>query len=192
MKSRNLIQQTIFYTVFVLFFVVGATQFVMAQTPQPNRDKLITLKNALRAANAPALTAQQEQQMNAAIDTFRATNVQQGPSAELQANRNIFENAIVAGDTITSQRVADQIISVLASELSASIQARINFEIFMVNMLNGSFTENNSQMALLIQKFGTQRVIFMIQGLAGNSGKFGQGFDSILDQANKFGNVGNQ
>lgn len=191
MKPRNLIQQTIIYTAFALFFVFGATQFVMAQAPQPNRDKLATLKNSLRAAGAAPLTPAQEQQMNAAIDAYRAANARSASNPEVDANRNLFENSIIAGDVFTSQKAADQIITVLANELSASIQARINFEIFMMNILNGSIIENNTQMQLLIQKFGSQRVIMMIQGLAG-SDKFGQGFDAILDQTNKFGNIGNQ
>jgi len=151
-------------TALLLCVIVGSAALALAQRPQ--RDALGFLKRALTEANAPALTADQETQLNTLITNFR--NAQPTtPDAALEAARTAYENAILAGDLTTATAQATIIANRTAALSAARLQAEAKFDIDVLQILR-----NGGQLAPLTQKVGSDHILGLVGSLIGG-GPFG-------------------
>ena len=144
--------------------ITGGFALLMAQpSPSTPRDPLAPLKRALAAANAPALTTQQEDQLNSLITAFQAGRTQPGPDATIKAAQQAYDNAILAGDLATAQSQAGILANQITSHMTSRLQAETSFKVQVVNSLK----TNGDQLNLLVQHFGADRVSRMLSMLAG-------------------------
>ena len=135
-------------------------------------DHLARLNRALADAGAPALTATQEQQLNALITTVRSSRQGRGPSAEVQAARTAYDNALLAGDTNTAVAQAAIIASATTSDLRARLEADANFVVQALNVLKS----NGDQIGALQRSIGNAGLLRLVSSLAGGpGGGFGGG-----------------
>ena len=131
-------------------------------------DHLARLNRALTDAGAPALTTTQEQQLNALITTARSSRQGRGPSAEVQAARTAYDNALLAGDTNTAVAQAAIIASATTSDLRARLEADANFVVQALNVLKS----NGDQIGALQRSIGNAGLLRLIGSLAGGPGGF--------------------
>lgn len=130
-------------------------------------DYLAPLKRALQAAGAPALTPQQETQINTLITTFRASRTPQPPSSTVQAARAAYDDAILSGKPAVATAQIPTIVNEMTANATTRLQEGANFAISVVQVLGGSVD-------LLKTKFGTDRTARLLESLAGGPG-FGGG-----------------
>ena len=154
----------------ILMACAMAGSATLAQHSRP-RDPLGFLRRALAEANAPALTAEQETQLNTLITNFREARPDE-PDAALEAARTAFSNAILAGDLAAAQAQAAIIANRIAALNTARLQAEAQFDISALALLRGG-----GQLDPLIQRFGNDRVLGLVGSLAGRSfgGRSGHG-----------------
>jgi hypothetical protein len=130
------------------------------------------LNRALADAGAPALSTTQEQQLNALITTARSSRQGRGPSAEVQAARTAYDNALLAGDTNTAVAQAAIIASATTADLRARLEADANFVVQALNVLKS----NGDQIGALQRSIGNAGLLRLISSLAGGPGRgFGGG-----------------
>ncbi|MFN7948696.1 MAG: hypothetical protein U0Z53_25300 [Blastocatellia bacterium] len=159
---------------FALLIAAAGFQFALAQGPgqrQPH-DSLFGLKRALSEAGAPALSTTQEDQLKTLITGFQTANPHPGPSDELKAAQDAYDNAILAGDAAAAQTAAATIASLVAAEHAARQQALINFQIAALNILKSG---GDAQVTALTQKFSAGGVVRLLGSLAGGGFRPGPG-----------------
>jgi len=160
-------------TLLLLCAMAGSAILALAQ-PGQQHDPLAFLKRAITEANAPALTAQQETQLNDLITNFRQAQPS-GPDDALEAARTAYNNAILAGDLAAAQAQAQVIANRIAALANARLQAEAKFDIDVLAVL-----KSGGQLDPLRQKFGDDRVLGLVSSLAGHpfGGRpgFGSGF----------------
>lgn len=139
------------------------------QRPQRDRDALGFLKRALTEASAPALTTQQETQLNTLITSFREARPD-GPDEQLDAARTAYNNAVLAGDAAAATAQATIIANRSAALTAARLQADAQFKIAVLAVL-----KSGGQLDALQQKFGAERVLGIVSSLAGWRGFGGPG-----------------
>jgi Spy/CpxP family protein refolding chaperone len=126
------------------------------QRPEPTG----FLKRAISEAGAPALTADQEAQLNTLFADFRKAQPA-GPDEELQAAHAAYNSAILAGDLATAQAQAT-IIANRGAEISRTrMQAAAKLQIDVLAVL-----KSGGQLDPLKEKFG-DRLVAMIGPLGG-------------------------
>jgi hypothetical protein len=131
------------------------------------RDSLRGLRRAIAEANATALSADQETQINTLLSAYKAAPPD-GEDDVLEAAREAFDNAVLAGDLAAAQTQA-AILANRASTLTAGrLQAEAVFEIGVLAAL-----KSGGQLDPLIQKFGNERVLGLMDSIIGRS--FGDG-----------------
>src|SRR5207253_6903677 len=134
-------------TILLLCMMAASAALALAQRTQ--RDALGFLKRAITEANAPALTANEETQINTLITNFH--NAQpSSPDSALEAARTAYENAILAGDLMTANAQATIIANRTAALSAARLQAEAKLDIDVLQIL-----KNGGQYIPLTQKFGT-------------------------------------
>lgn len=154
-------------TALLLCVMAGSTALALAQRGL-QRDALGFLKRALTEANAPALTSDQETQLNTLMTNFR--NAQPTtPDAALEAAHTAYENAILAGDLATATAQATIIANRTAALSATRLQAEAKFDIDVLTILR-----NGGQLAPLTQKIGSDHILGLIGSLVGG-GPFGGG-----------------
>lgn len=162
-NSRKLI-----VTIFSLVCLLAPAP-VLAQQPQgPTRDPVAHLKHALSDAGAPALTANQEQQLNSLITAFRNAHLPQ-PNTTLEAAHRAYENAILSGDNSTAQAQADAIANEQANITRTNLKDRAKFEIDVLNVLKS----NDDQVGALSKRVGSAGLSGLLGSLAGPGGPGG-------------------
>lgn len=145
------------------------TNLALASTQQRGtRDPLGFLKRALTDAGAPALTTDQETQITAAVTAFRAAQPDE-PSQALLDAKAAFDAAVLAGNLAAAQTQAGIISGLIAAENNARLLALAKFATDVRTILS-----NGGQLAYLTQKYDAQRVVGIIESLAGRGG-FGDG-----------------
>lgn len=117
-----------------------------------------SLRRALTQANAPALTTDQEAQINTLITTYR--NALPDNDDALEQARDAFEAAVLAGNTAAAQMQAQNIANLIAAETRARLNAQAQFDIAVLNLLR-----NGGQLTPLVNTFGNDRVFSLISGL---------------------------
>jgi len=121
------------------------------QAGQPN--PLVRLERALQAANAPALTPDEQSRITSLISS---TTTSQPPGSAVQA----LEASILAGNT-------DQIAAkTITDTMAANFLTRANFASSVAQILTGG-----GQLTPLVTKFGSTRVVQLLNSLVG--GGFG-------------------
>ncbi len=167
MKKRN---RLVVATLAIGLLAIGSG-LIWAQTTS-TVDHLARLNRALADAGAPALTTTQEQQLNALITTARSSRQGRGPSAEVQAARTAYDNALLAGDTNTAVAQAAIIASATTSDLRARLEADANFVVQALNVLKS----NGDQIGALQRSIGNAGLLRLVSSLAGGpGGGFGGG-----------------
>ena len=142
-----------------LFSAITITSFA----DQGTRDPLSGLKRAISQANATALTTQQETDLTALITTYKAA-LPDGSDDALEAAREAFDAAILAGNATAAQAQAVIIANRTAALVSARLSAEITFEIgVLANLKSGG------QLDALTTKYG-DRVLDIVRSLAGGGG----------------------
>lgn len=131
------------------------------------RDPLRSLRRALTEADAPALTTEQETQLNTLITNFRAA-LPDEPDEMLEAARTAFNNAVLAGDLTAAQAQAQIIANRTAALANARLQAEAQFEIGVLAVLR-----SGGQLDPLVARFGNDRLLGLVDSLIGRS--FGGG-----------------
>jgi Spy/CpxP family protein refolding chaperone len=142
---------------------------VVAQ-PRPQRDPLGFLKRSITEAGAPALTSQQETQLNDLITAFRQAQPH-GPDEALQAARTAYDNALLAGDLAAAQAQAAIIANRTAALSNARLQAEAKFKLDALAVLR-----TGGQFEPLKQKFGNERLLGLVGSLIGGFGGGRPGF----------------
>ncbi len=150
----------------VLCAIVFNTSMAMAQSTI-QRNPLRALKRAITEANAPALSTEQETQITALITQYQAA-LPDEPDEALQAARDAFNAALVAGDQAAAQTQA----ALIANRTAELLNARLNLE---AQFTIGVFTvlKSGGQFDPLQQKFGDDRLLALVESL--NNPHFGRG-----------------
>jgi hypothetical protein len=161
MKKRY---RLVFATLAIGLLAIGSG-LIWGQTTS-TVDHLARLNRALTDAGAPALTTTQEQQLNALITTARSSRQGRGPSAEVQAARTAYDNALLAGDTNTAVAQAAIIASATTSDLRARLEADANFVVQALNVLKS----NGDQIGALQRSIGNAGLLRLVSSLAGGPG----------------------
>ena len=134
-------------------------------------DLLIPLKQALKEAGVSALTAVQEQRINALVNEYRTGNRIGPPSAAVQAALRAHESAMLAGDAFAA---AAQ-IPVLANDQAGQATVRMQAEATYTSGVMQALGPNGDQVSLLQKRFGSSGVLRLIQALVGPGGPGGPG-----------------
>ncbi|HKQ73757.1 MAG TPA: hypothetical protein VJ810_08535 [Blastocatellia bacterium] len=152
----------------VLLLCATASGVITAMAKQkPQRDPLGFLKRAISEAGAPALTSDQETQLNSLIASFRNARPD-GPDEALKEAHTAYNNAILAGDLASAQAQATIIANRSAELSNTRLQAHAKFQIDLLNTL-----KSGGQLDPLKQKFG-DRLSGIIGSLDGGP-PFGDG-----------------
>ncbi len=140
-----------------------APAVVLAQTGGPGmRDALAPLKHALSDAGAPALTSNQETQLNALITAYRSARQPQ-VNTTLESAERAYEASILNGDNASAQAQADIIANETANVSRTNLKNRAKFEIDVLNVLK----TNDDQIGLLSKRIGTAGLSHLLASLAG-------------------------
>ena len=106
---------------------------IWGQTSPPY--SLARLNRALADAGAPALNSTEEQQLTALITTARSSRQDRQPSAEVQAARTAYDNALLAGDTNAAVAQAAVIANATTADLRTRLETDANFVVEALNIL---------------------------------------------------------
>jgi hypothetical protein len=154
-------------TTALLICALALSSFMALADHGPTRDPLGVLKRAITQANAPALTAQQETDLNTLITNFRNAQPTE-PDEALEAARDAYDAAILALDLTAAQTQATAIAARQAQLADARLKAEAQFKIAVLTNL-----QSGGQLALLRQQFSDDRVLEIVSSLIGRG--FGGG-----------------
>lgn len=153
--------------ILMLSVMIACASLSLAQ-PRQNHDPLGSLKRAISQANAPTLTTQQETDLTTLIINYRGAQPTE-PDAALDAARDAYNAAILAGDLAAAQAQSILIANRSAELTNARLQALAKFEIDVLTIL-----KTGGQLDALSQKYGADRLLQIVGSLAGGPG-FGGG-----------------
>jgi Spy/CpxP family protein refolding chaperone len=157
---RKEVKQFTRVTVGIMFLSLAAG--VLAQRPTQSFDPLRGLKRALAEAGALALTTTQEEQLKTLMQTYR-DSLPDGPSDAMEAARDAYQAAILAGDLATANAQAAVIANLQTAALTARLQTEAKFKLDVIAILR----TNGDQAAMLRQKLGDEGFLRIISSLAG-------------------------
>src|SRR5438045_3158954 len=145
--KMDLRKKSVCVTVLLLCTIIGSATVAMAQGrmrrpdidqtqngTRPQHDALGFLKHALTEANAPALTSQEETELNTLITNFRQAQPH-GPDQTLQSAHTAYTNAILAGDLATANAQATIIANHTAALGTSRLQAEAKFDADVITIL---------------------------------------------------------
>jgi|SRR5215216_2786863 len=141
----------------LLCATIGGASMAMA-APAKERDPLSGLNRAISRAGAAALTPDQQTQLNTLITNYQAALPDEDDDA-LEAAREAYNAAILAGDLTAATAQAAIIANRTAALTSAKLQARAQFLIGVLAVL-----KSGGQLTALIATFGEDRVLELIGG----------------------------
>lgn len=136
---------------------------------QSQRDPLGQLKRAITQANAPTLTSTQESAITALITAYKDAQPDE-PDATIEAARDAYVAAILAGKLADAQAQATIIANQSAVLAKNRLDAQAKFDIDVLTILS-----NGGQLDPLNTKFGADRVLGLVSSLAGPGGGFDGG-----------------
>lgn len=146
----------------LLFVMTVSLSTAFGQTTQ--RDPLAQLKRAITQASAPTLTSTQETALTTLITAYKDAQPDE-PDATIEAAREAYDAAILAGKLADAQAQATIIATQSASLAKARLDAQAKFDIDVLTILS-----NGGQLASLNTKFGADRVLGLVESLAGQGG----------------------
>jgi hypothetical protein len=174
MLQPNTFSQTVVRGFVALSLLLAGLTFALAQGQgqgqRQARDPLAGLKRALAEANAPALTTQQETDLNALITAYR-NGLPTAPNENLRAAHTAYSNAIAAGDLAAATAAAATIANLTSTLTQARLQAAANLAVQALNVLK----TNAGQVEALTTRFGTTGLSRILQSLGGRGGFGGPG-----------------
>lgn len=164
--NMNRTLKTILMSFVVLCLAAGSFQIAFAQSSDRDRecDPLASLKRALSDAGAPALTAEQETQLQAAVAAYRQSRQSQEPNEILEAARRAFDEAVIAGDTAAMEAQATIIVEQIAMLTRSNLQAEAAFKLRVLDILT------DDQVNQLLQRLGTAGLSRVLDSLAFRGG----------------------
>ncbi|MBS1789948.1 MAG: hypothetical protein JST85_19650 [Acidobacteria bacterium] len=136
---------------------------------QSQRDPLGQLKRAITQANAPILISTQESAITALITAYKDAQPDE-PDATIEAARDAYVAAILAGKLADAQAQATIIANQSAVLAKNRLDAQAKFDIDVLTILF-----NGGQLDPLNTKFGAERVLGLVSSLAGPGGGFDGG-----------------
>lgn len=149
-----------------LLLGVMASSAILAFSAGPGGQRgggLSSLRRAIAQANAPALTTEQETQIAALVTAYRNALPDDDDEA-LEAARDAFDAAVLAGNAAGAQAQTQIIANLNAANTTARLNAEAAFEIAVLALLRTS-----GQLTPLVTQFGNDRVLSLIDGLIGGS-----------------------
>jgi hypothetical protein len=152
--------------VLALCVIIGGASVASANSVS-QRDALRSLKRAITEASAPALTADQETQLNTLITAYRDA-LPDEPDEALEAAREAFDAAILAGNLTAAQAQATIIANRTAELTNNKLRAEAAFETGALAVL-----KTGGQYDPLVTRFGAERVLALVGSLVGRG--FGGG-----------------
>ena len=172
-KDNNMKNNSRRRSIAVCLLLCLAPALALAQmTHDPmTHDPLAHLKHALSEAGAPALTANQEQQINSLITAFRNAHQPGTPNTTLQSALQAYQTAILNGDNTTAQAQADSIANEQANVSRKNLKDRAKLEIDVLAVLKS----NDDQVGLLLKRIGSAGLSGLLGSLAGHGGPGGPG-----------------
>ena len=150
--------------VIALCALTGYSAVARADQNQQSSDPFRFLSRALSEAGAPALTTAEETALNTLITAYENA-LPDEPDTALEAARTAYRDAILAGNLAAATTQATIIANRTAALTSARLVARAQFEIGVLAVLN-----SNGQLTLLNTRFGTDRVLEIVDSLVGHGG----------------------
>jgi len=141
----------------LLCAAVGSTAMASARGAG-QRNPLAALNRAISRAGAPALTTEQQAQLSALVTTFQEA-LPDDSGEELEAAREAFNEAILAGDLTAATAQVNTIANLSAELTGAKLQAEAAFLIGVLAVLR-----SGGQLDPLIAAFGEDRVLAVING----------------------------
>lgn len=141
--------------------VAGNAMLTLADGGGPRGGGLSSLRRALTQANAPALTTAQETQIATLVTAYRDALPDDDDDA-LEAARDAFNAAVLAGNAAGAQAQATIIANLAAAHTRARLLAEAQFEIAVLALLR-----SGGQLNPLVTQFGNDRVLSIIDGLIG-------------------------
>lgn len=140
--------------------LVAATVLILTGLPAMvqgqatgQRNPLAGLERALQSAGAPALSSAEQSAITGYITTYK-------PVPPSSADTQALETAILGGTTPNTTNIT--------SAMTANFQNRVAFASLVAGILN-----TNSQLTPLVTKFGTSRVVRLLESIL--EGGFGPG-----------------
>lgn len=150
----------------IFMMAVAGSGWAQKTAPDPLRG----LKRALEQAGATALITTQEEQLKTLIQTYR-DNQSHEPSEEVQAAREAYDAAILAGNQVAANTQAVVLANLHATAMAARLQAAAKFKLDAIAILQ----TNGDQAGALRTKFGDEGFLRILGGLTGG-GRGGAGF----------------
>lgn len=145
----------------LLFVITVSLNTAFGQT---QRDPLAQLKRAITQASAPTLTSIQETALTTLITAYKDAQPDE-PDATIEAAREAYDAAILAGNLAAAQAQATIIANQSAALAKARLDAQAKFDIDVLAILS-----NGGQLSPLNTKFGADRVLGLVNSLAGHGG----------------------
>lgn len=139
-------------------FMLSMVGSAWAQRTAP--DPFRGLKKALEQAGAAALTTTQEEQLKTLIQTYR-DNQSHEPSEEVQAAREAYDAAILAGNQVAANTQAVVLANLRAAAIASHLQAEAKFKLDVIAILQ----TNGDQAGALRTKFGDEGFLRILGGL---------------------------
>jgi Spy/CpxP family protein refolding chaperone len=129
----------------------------------PQRNALGFLQRAIQKSGAPALSSDQQTQLQTLIQNYRSTLSSTGPDAAVQTARQNFEAAVLSGKSTDAEAAADALASAMASNIPKRLRAQADFEVQALAILQ-------PQASALQQELGNNGLFQLLQSLAGGPG----------------------
>ncbi|MBK7598915.1 MAG: hypothetical protein IPJ07_10480 [Acidobacteria bacterium] len=160
----NLRSRIFHIAIMTLCVLAAGTMTSMAQQmPQRQFDPLSQLKRAINQAGAPELSAQQEIELTTLIKSYR-DSLPSEPDDAIEAARDAFNSAILAGDLATAQAQATVLSTLLARLNNARMIA-----LAKSRDRRAGCSQSGGQLDPMIRKYGEERVLNIVGSLAGRS-----------------------
>lgn len=151
-------------TALLLGAMASSSILALAAGPGGRGGGLSALQRALSQANATALTTDQQTQIAALVTAYRNALPDDDDDTALEAARDAFDAAVLAGNAAGAQAQARIIANLLAANSAARLNAEATFEIAVLALLR-----TGGQLTPLVTQFGNDRVLSLIDGLIGGS-----------------------
>lgn len=140
--------------------LLTVTSALWAQDRQFQRNPLRGLKGGLKAANAPELTSEQEEQLRALLTEFRETTRDARPGTEVSEARQAFLDAILNSDGAAAGLQAEIIANHSAAITVSQLENQASLKIQFLNILT------QDQVDAVLQHNGTAG-LFRLLGTSG-------------------------
>jgi Spy/CpxP family protein refolding chaperone len=132
-------------------------------------DAIGSLKQALEEAGATALSADQEKQIQALVDSIRDSFTSKQPDESLMAALSAYQDAVLSGNLTDAKSAAASLATKEAENSRARLEEQANSMIQIMALLTPG------QLNKLIAHFDTEGTFQVLQRLTGR-GMGGRGF----------------